>query len=157
MEIANILIAALIIVAYLVLTAFYIIQQHRIEEIKDNYEKLRIDTRQQFDYKEKDIRTAKEFIFDLNRRMEVRGDILDSMRDDIDTLKKKMNKMIPDDPKKRTREEIERIKTIAKVVSQTKLPCDEWKNASLREDEAELIAEKIYDTLAPSVLEKPKK
>lgn len=157
MEIANILMAALIIVAYLVLTAFYIIQKHRIEEIKDNYENLRINTRQQFDYKEKDIKFAKEAIFDLNRRMEARGDILDSMRDDIYTLKEKMNKIIPDDPKKRTREEIERIKTIAKVVSQTKLPCDEWKNASLREDEAELIAEKIYDTLAPSVLEKPKR
>lgn len=157
MKIANILIAALMIVAYLVLTAFYIIQKHRIEEIKDNYENLRINTRQQFDYKEKDIKFAKEAIFDLNRRMEARGDILDSMRDDIYTLKEKMNKIIPDDPKKRTREEIERIKTIAKVVSQTKLPCDEWKNASLREDEAELIAEKIYDTLAPSVLEKPKR
>lgn len=157
MKIANILIAALIIVAYLVLTAFYIIQKHRIEEIKDNYENLRINTRQQFDYKEKDIKFAKEAIFDLNRRMEARGDILDSMRNDIYTLKEKMNKIIPNDPKKRTREEIERIKTIAKVVSQTKLPCDEWKNASLREDEAELIAEKIYDTLAPSVLEKPKR
>lgn len=157
MEIANILIAALIIVAYLVLTAFYIIQKHRIEEIKDNYEKLRIDTMQQFDYKEKDIKTAKEFIFDLNRRMEARDHILDSMRDDIYTLKEKMNKIIPDDPKKRTREEIRKIKTIAKVVSQTNLPYDGWRNASLREDEAELIAEKIYDTLAPSVLEKPKR
>lgn len=157
MKVAIILIAALIIVAYLVLTAFYIIQKHRIEEIKDNYEELRINTRQQFDYKEKAIKFAKEAIFDLNRRMEARGDILDSMRDDIYTLKEKMNKIIPDDPKKRTREEIEQIKTIAKVVSQTKLPCDEWKNASLREDEAELIAEKIYDTLAPSVLEKPKR
>lgn len=157
MEIANILIAALIIVAYVVLTAFYIIQSKRIEEIKDNYENLRKDTRQQFDYKEKDIKFAKEAIFDLNRRMEARGDILDSMRDDIYTLKEKMNKIIPDDPKKRTREEIRKIKTIAKVVSQTNLPCDEWKNASLREDEAELIAEKIYDTLAPSVLEKPKR
>ena len=114
MKIANILIAALIIVAYLVLTAFYIIQSHRIEEIKDNYEKLRIDTRQQFDYKEKDIKIAKEFIFDLNRRMEARGYILDSMRDDIYTLKDKMNKIIPDDGKKRTREEIEKIKTIVK-------------------------------------------
>lgn len=157
MKVANILIAALIIVAYLVLTAFYIIQSHRIEEIKDNYEKLRIDTRQQFDYKEKDIKIAKEFIFDLNRRMEARGYILDSMRDDIYTLKDKMNKIIPDDGKKRTREEIEKIKTIAKVVSQTKLPCDKRENASLREDEAKLIAEKIYDTLAPSVLEKPKR
>lgn len=140
----------------MVLTAFYIIQSQRIEEIKDNYEKLRKDTRQQFDYKEKDIRVAKEFIYDLNRRMESHGYNLDSMRDDIDTLKKKMNKIIPDDPKKRTREEIKRIKAIAKVISQTKLPSDEWKNASPREDEAELIAEKIYDTLAPSVLEKPK-
>jgi hypothetical protein len=115
MKVANILIAALIIVAYLILTAFYIIQSHRIEEIKDNYEKLRIDTRQQFDYKEKDIKIAKEFIFDLNRRMEARGYILDSMRDDIYTLKEKMNKIIPDDGKERTREEIEKIKTIAKV------------------------------------------
>lgn len=157
MKVANILIAALIIVAYMVLTAFYIIQSQRIKEIKDNYEKLRKDTRQQFDYKEKDIKTAKESIFDLNRCMKSHGDILDSMRDDIYTLKEKMNKIIPDDPKKRTREEIVKIKTIAKVVSQTKLPCDEWGNASLREDRAELIAEKIYDTLAPEVLEKPKR
>lgn len=122
MKVANILIAALIIVAYMVLTAFYIIQSKRIEEIKDNYEKLRKD-----------------------------------MRDDIYTLKEKMNKIIPDDPKKRTREEIRKIKTIAKVVSQTNLPYDGWRHAILREDEAELIAEKIYDTLAPSVLEKPKR
>ena len=136
----------------MVLSAFYIIQKHRIDEIQDNYEKLRIDTRQQFDYKEKDIKLANKFIFDLNSRMKV----LDSMRDDIYTLKEKMNKIIPDDGKKRTREEIKRIKTIAKVISQTKLPCDEWENSSLREDKAEIIAEKIYDTLSPSVLEKPK-